>query len=344
MTRISAYLICMIGIFLSLPARALAGPGDTPAGDSVSTMEDVGCLNEPEGSSVIERMTDEQLSRLIDLLFEMDSIPNDLAKEINRVVALRTKKTSIDLPRELKKEIDLSDSLPGTKYYSVFDSKHLVPMQDLLVKNDTSFVLQLTNDVIGNYTHPYSGTITSWFGWRDSTNHYGIDIQLKRGDPVVAAFEGKVRIARREGGYGNVVIIRHYNGLETIYGHLSKIKVKEGQVVKSGQVIGLGGSTGHSTGPHLHFEIRFKGVPINPIYIVSLQNEDIISRDIVIKKTRWGMSAYPVSAVMYTVQKGDRLSEIAKRFNTTTKHLKELNAISKGKYLYLRVGQQIRVG
>src|ERR1051326_2145973 len=105
MTRISAYRICMIGIFLSLPARALAGPGDTPAGDSVSTMEDVGCLNEPEGSSVIERMTDEQLSRLIDLLFEMDSIPNDLAKEINRVVALRTKKTSIDLPRELKKEI-----------------------------------------------------------------------------------------------------------------------------------------------------------------------------------------------------------------------------------------------
>jgi murein DD-endopeptidase MepM/ murein hydrolase activator NlpD len=352
MTRIRSHLHVLV-LFLSLSAAPLfAGETNGKKGDSVrvSVSTNVPYANAPT-LSIIEKLNDEQLTRLIDMLFEMDSIPADIVAEIQRVVKLRHPEapTPPTLPTDLEKVTvkntmyDLSDSMPGTSYYKVWDQRHVVPVEDLLVKNDTSFTLQLTNDIIGNYTHPYSGSITSWFGWRDSTNHYGIDIKLNKGDPVVAAFEGKVRIARREGGFGNVVIIRHYNGLETVYGHLSKIKVKEGQVVRSGQVIGLGGSTGHSTGPHLHFEIRFKGVPINPIYIVSLQKEDLISSEIVLRKTRWGMSAYPVTATMYTIKKGDKLSLIAQQFNTTAKNLKELNAIPKGRYLYLRVGQQIRV-
>lgn len=340
MTRIRIFTVCLLPLFSFFSAFTLkAGNTNGPKGDTVNIRELSDLEHQPIAmrNSLIENMSDEQLTRLIDMLFELDSIPFDLVSEITRVVKLRTPPPG-NIANE---EIIFSDSMPAKNYYSKWDAIHITPIEDLLVKNDTSFTLELTSSTYGKYTHPFSGVITSWFGWRDSCNHNGIDIDLNKGDPVVAAFEGKVRIAKREGGFGNVVIIRHYNGLETVYGHLSKIKVKEGQIVRSGQVIGLGGSTGHSTGSHLHFEIRFKGVPINPVYIVSLKTEELISSKIIVKKTKWGMSAYPVDATMYTVQKGDKLIDIAKRYNITTKMLRELNAV-RG-YMYLRVGQQIRV-
>lgn len=343
MTRITTYLLCMLlPLFLLSAQKLQAG---TSGHDTVRTkvLSDLQHQTPTSRNSVIESMSDEQLTRLIDMLFELDSIPYDLAKEITRVVRARMPEAEMAKMVDQKEAIDIKDSIPASNYYSVWDSKHVNCTFDLLKKNDSAFVLELTNDRIGKYTHPFSGEVTSYFGWRDSANHNGIDIDLNKGDPVVAAFEGKVRIAKREGGFGNVVIIRHYNGLETIYAHLYKIKVKPGQVVSSGQVIGLGGSTGHSTGSHLHFEMRFKGVPINPIFIVSLKTEDLIASDFIVKKTRWGMTAYPFDAQMYTVQKGDKLIEIAKKFNTTTKVLRQMNAV-RGSYMYLRVGAQIRVG
>lgn len=105
-----------------------------------------------------------------------------------------------------------------------------------------------------------------------------------------------VRFAKRFGGFGNVVIIRHYNGLETVYAHLWKIKVKPGDIVTAGQVIGLGGSTGHSTGRHLHFEVRFKGVPINPKYLISLQDQKLLCSELTIKKSKWGIAAFPTAS------------------------------------------------
>jgi len=343
MTRIRTYLLIMLLPFFLFSAQKLQA--GTTGHDTVRTkvLTDLQHQTPTSRNSVIESMSDEQLTRLIDMLFELDSIPYDLAGEITRVVRSRMPDAEIAKVVDQKEAIDFTDSMPATNYYSVWDDKHVTCIFDLLQKNDTSFVLELTNDKLGKYTHPFSGEITSWFGWRDSTNHNGIDIDLNKGDPVVAAFEGKVRIAQRAGGFGNVVIIRHYNGLETVYGHLSKIKVKSGQVVRSGQVIGLGGSTGHSTGSHLHFEMRFKGIPINPVFIVSLKTEDLIATDFIVKKTRWGMTAYPFDAQMYTVQKGDKLMDIAKRFNTTTKSLRQMNAV-RGSYMYLRVGAQIRVG
>ena len=180
----------------------------------------------------------------------------------------------------------------------------------------------------GDYFHPFDGPVTSGFGWRDSTQHNGVDIDLNKGDKVAAAFDGMVRIAKRCGGFGNVVIIRHYNGLETVYGHLSKIKVKPGQVIIAGQIIGLGGSTGHSTGSHLHFEVRFKGVPINPKYLISFTDEKLLADEITIKKTRWGIAAYPTNDKLYKVEKGDTVFEIAKRYATTTTSLKEINGLT----------------
>jgi hypothetical protein len=120
--------------------------------------------------------------------------------------------------------------------------------------------------------------ITSPFGPRRRRMHSGIDLKVYVGDTIVAVFDGKVRIVDTERrGYGNYVVIRHNNGLETIYGHLSKQLVEENQEVRAGEVIGLGGNTGRSTGSHLHFEIRFLGIAINPANLFNFQKEDIVA-------------------------------------------------------------------
>lgn len=118
--------------------------------------------------------------------------------------------------------------------------------------------------------------ITSNFGRRWNRNHNGIDLKAYLGDTIYAAFSGKVRVVRyNQGGYGNFIVIRHHNGLETVYGHLSKQIVKVNEDVKAGQPIGLAGNTGRSTGTHLHFETRFCGIPINPLEIFSFKERDV---------------------------------------------------------------------
>lgn len=129
-------------------------------------------------------------------------------------------------------------------------------------------------DVTG-YTAPVRGLVTSGYGYRPRFGrmHKGIDLNLNVGDTVVAAFDGRVRITKYEArGYGYYVVVRHDNGMETVYGHLSRFLVKPGQYVKSGQPIALGGNTGRSTGPHLHFETRFMGIAINPTAIIDFEN------------------------------------------------------------------------
>lgn len=123
-----------------------------------------------------------------------------------------------------------------------------------------------------------SRNVTSNFGYRPrfGRKHYGLDIKVYTGDTIVAAFSGKVRIVDYEGkGFGNYVVIRHPNGLETVYGHLSKQLVKEDQIVRSGEPIGLGGNTGHSFGSHLHFETRLLGEPIDPSLMFDFVNQDV---------------------------------------------------------------------
>jgi len=107
--------------------------------------------------------------------------------------------------------------------------------------------------------------ITSRYGIREGGKHFGIDFRLDVGDTVYSVFCGKVRIAKWDDSYGYVVVVRHYNMSETVYAHLDKLLVTVNQEVVVGESIGLGGNTGVSTGPHLHFEIRYKGFPIDPI-------------------------------------------------------------------------------
>jgi len=107
--------------------------------------------------------------------------------------------------------------------------------------------------------------VTSGYGMRNGKKHYGVDFRVKKGDTIRSVFCGKVRIAKWDKTYGYVLVIRHYNMSETVYAHLDKILVSVNQEVKVGQLVALGGNTGRSTGYHLHFELRYKGYPINPI-------------------------------------------------------------------------------
>jgi len=125
-----------------------------------------------------------------------------------------------------------------------------------------------------------SMVITSRYGWRDGILHRGIDIDLVTGDEVYAILDGKVRYVRSHAGHGKTVVIRHENGLETVYAHLSKQLVKENQIVKKGEQIGKGGTTGNARGSHLHLEIRYEGVTINPEYFFDFEsNREIKARE-----------------------------------------------------------------
>lgn len=134
---------------------------------------------------------------------------------------------------------------------------------------------QTANIDVTGYVHPIKGRVTSNYGYRPRFRrmHKGIDLGLSVGDTIVAAFDGKIRIAKFERrGYGYYLVIRHDNGLETVYGHLSRFLVKPDQYVRAGEPIALGGNTGRSTGPHLHFETRFMGLAINPAAIIDFEN------------------------------------------------------------------------
>lgn len=191
------------------------------------------------------------------------------------------------------------------------------------------------------YVHPFCGAVTSDFGKRKWLWHYGVDIKCDKGDTIVAAFDGIVRVVKYDRrGYGNVVVLRHHGGLETIYGHLSKQMVATNQLLKAGDVIGLGGRSGRATGSHLHFEVRYNGEPFDPNHIIDFffcmvrQDTLILTRAdfeylIELRKAKW-----------HTVRKGNTLGHIALKYNTSISKLCELNHITRKSTL--RIGRKIR--
>ena len=193
-----------------------------------------------------------------------------------------------------------------------------------------------------------STKITSKFGPRRRRMHNGLDIKVYVGDTIRAAFSGKVRMVKYERrGYGRYVVIRHENGLETIYGHLSKQLVKEEEYVEAGDVIGLGGNTGRSTGSHLHFETRFLGQAINPALLFDFPNQDIVTESYVYHKpgskyrsSRGSSVASSGNIQFHKVRQGDSLSRIAKRTGTSVARLCKLNRITTS--TVLRPGQVLR--
>lgn len=215
-------------------------------------------------------------------------------------------------------------------------------------------VLLTLADSTSTFCCPVTGSVRSKYAFRRRRPHRGTDIPLHVGDPVRAAFDGKVRIVkttRQSGGYGNLVVIRHSNGLETYYGHLSKHAVAENDIVKAGDVIGYGGSTGRSTGPHLHFEVRFMGQAFDPERIVDFETGKLRSETFTVKKhffsiySHYGQtekeSVEASKRKIHVIRSGDTLGGLARKYGTTVSTICKLNGISQKKML--RIGERLIV-
>ena len=219
-------------------------------------------------------------------------------------------------------------------------------------------------DSLDQFHCPFQGTIhpRGKFGVRRGRRHQGVDVPLKTGDPIYATFTGKVRMSKYLGAYGNIIVIRHDNGIETFYAHLSKRNVEVGDWVNAGDVIGLGGSTGRSTGPHLHFETRYNGFAFDPQWLIDFENGLLRHRLFVLKKKYFNIysnyeqdfedemkneeddkkeDAEREAMRWYTIKSGDTLGRIAINNGTTVSELCRLNGISKT--TTLKIGRKIRV-
>lgn len=264
-------------------------------------------------------------------------------------------------------EVDSLLAFPSNDLYASWDTTVIHPYRFAESFKQDSALLRLTEPTDCGFVKPCQGHVTSEFGWRKRRPHYGTDIDLETGDTVVAAFDGMVRIAKLNRSYGNVVIIRHNNGLETVYAHLSKILVEPGQKIEAGQTLGLGGNTGHSYGSHLHFEMRYLGQAIDPEDFIDFANAAIKKNEYYITKTdvdnKYDLRAlhnrhkrdlnssraYAKNAKkgkggkgkIYKVRNGDTLGKIAARNHTTIKAICKKNGIKQNKVL--RPGQKLKI-
>lgn len=248
---------------------------------------------------------------------------------------------SVALIRQINAEMS---AYPAYNLYPTWENTRVHAFSKNVVIPDT-FRIDMTG-----FCMPTTNTkITSKFGPRRRRMHNGIDVKVYIGDTIRAAFGGKVRMVKYERrGYGKYVVIRHENGLETIYGHLSKQLVNEDQYVEAGEVIGLGGNTGRSTGSHLHFETRFLGQAINPALLFDFEKQDIVADTYLFQKGKNRYRRANSSSVIasngdiqyYKVRKGDSLSRIAKKTGTSIDALCKLNKISRR--TTLRIGQVLR--
>ncbi|MCR5351196.1 MAG: peptidoglycan DD-metalloendopeptidase family protein [Bacteroidales bacterium] len=239
------------------------------------------------------------------------------------------------------------------------------PLDSLPYRNSICLV-----DSASVFVCPYQTKVFSPFGYRHGRRHQGVDLPLKTGAPVVAAFDGRVRVSSYSRGYGNLVVIRHENGLETYYGHLSKRSVSVGDWVHAGDQIGLGGSTGRSTGPHLHFETRYQGFAFDPQWIADFEagtlrknvfvlrrsylssssryvpesldeEDDVYAADEKIIEEEKRIAAERAAIRYHTVRQGESLSVIARKQGKSLSAILKLNpGINPDK---LSIGQKIRV-
>lgn len=253
----------------------------------------------------------------------------------------------------------------STIFEKYWDTTTLFPYREVDMSGMPKSVVIDLVDSLTSYHCPYQGSVhpRGKYGPRRRRQHQGVDLPLKMGDPVYATFCGRVRISQyNKGGYGNLVIIRHDNGLETYYGHLSERMVEPGQWVEAGQIIGLGGSTGRSTGPHLHFETRYYGQSFDPERLIDFKNGTLSRETFLLKKSFFSIysnagqdfedeianeeqdkkeAAEKAAMKYYKIRSGDTLGAIARRHGTTVANLCRLNGIKST--TILRIGRSLRV-
>lgn len=225
-------------------------------------------------------------------------------------------------------------------YHQPIDS-----IQDSIRINCAGFVMPIATPQTAKDNAP-RGYITSKFGPRRYRYHYGTDIKVQIGDTIYNSWDGQVRIVRYDPkGYGNFVVVRHPNGLETVYAHLSRVLVEENEHITAGEVIGLGGNTGRSTGSHLHYEIRYLGNALNTELLVDYKNFCMKDSVYLITKRSTFYHQQQLKemqqAKYITVKQGDNLSVLARRYGTSVGALCRLNGIKETSII--RIGQRLRV-
>lgn len=245
-----------------------------------------------------------------------------------------------------KAELEARENLmfPADELYGEWTNEWVNPFRGKKVDMPDSCVIDCSTFVL-----PMDSMtrVTSKYGPRRRRMHKGIDLKVQIGDTIRAAFDGKVRIKNFERrGYGYYLVIRHPNGLETVYGHLSKFLVGVNDIVRAGDPIALGGNTGRSTGSHLHFETRFLGQAINPADIIDFENsiphqDQYVFRNVKINGRKSNIYTSSNSQMVYhRVKSGDTLGKIARIYGTTVNELCRLNGLKSTSML--RIGQSIR--
>jgi hypothetical protein len=257
--------------------------------------------------------------------------------------------------------VDLKWLTAGPAYFSSWDSESLKIYGTDLCSFSDSVVIELfcEEDLKGWSIPNNTDRVTSKYGFRWRRWHHGVDLDLVTGDPIYAPFDGIVRVTDYDRGFGRYIVLRHENGLETVYGHLSKIKVKPGQIIKAGQTIGLGGNSGRSTGSHLHFEIRYNGHALDPKVVFDFNTLEIKDRQLVVKPSLYSrMMAFgigcdhnkrirrPNPAALYgsrfhRVRSGESLWTISRKYGVSISQICKLSGISRR--TVLRPGRKIRV-
>ena len=247
---------------------------------------------------------------------------------------------------EEMEELEAMEDLefPADELYGEWTNDWVDPFRGKKIDMPDSCRIDCSTFVLPLDTMTY---VTSKYGPRRRRMHRGIDLKVQKGDTIRAAFSGKIRIRNYERrGYGYYLVIRHPNGLETVYGHLSKFLVERDEIVKAGQPIGLGGNTGRSTGSHLHFETRFLGQAINPAEIIDFENstphQDVfVFRNVKINGRKSNIYTSSNNQMVYhRVKSGDTLGKIARMYGTSVSELCRLNGLKSTSTL--RIGQSIR--
>ncbi|MDP2337164.1 MAG: M23 family metallopeptidase [Bacteroidota bacterium] len=271
--------------------------------------------------------------------------PNDTTIELD---------STINVGEDL--EIDSLKSTDETIYKNIWNSTQIKYPANTLPPKDEIITISLVGPCENPFVMPVKGPIISKFG-RRGRMHTGTDIRLNSGDTVRCAFDGRVRLAKRFSGYGNLVLVRHNNGLETIYGHLKAISVKVNDTIKAGDLIGLGGRTGRATCNHLHFETRLFGEPFDSNKYIDFENFALSGNHIFYRNKQFEIDqdklndkpipemrpvlASKADAARHIIRSGDNLWVIAKKYNTTVKKLCVTNNITAQKTL--KIGSVLRI-
>lgn len=303
------------------------------------------------------------------VLIQLEELPGDSSDAAQSVYFNPSKELSIlaedtntlDLGEqqlvEMSEEVLIDSTwIKVAGYYAIWDTRQINPYRvDGRELRDTVH-LKLVDPAKGRMGKlpMHTTPTTSGFGPRWGRWHYGDDIDCETGDSVLAPFDGVVRVSNWDGGgYGNYLVVRHYNGLETLFGHLSKALVEVGEFVKAGQLLGLAGSTGRSTGSHLHYELRYEGNPFDPdvVYDFGANKLDRAELDVTAnlfnyfhrasRYARPGQIRGGRNAVYHKIRQGDVLGSISRRYHVPVAQICRLNGITPK--TTLRLGRNLRL-